>query len=78
MSLPPVTLFTFQMMIEFVPPEAVAENCVEVTTFTEMVTGEMVTEIPVTGSVHEEDEEELEVVAVVVVQVTAVLAAAVP
>jgi len=33
-----------------------------------------VTEIPVTGSVHEELDEELEVEAVVVVQVTAVLA----
>ncbi len=49
-----------------------------VTTFTEMETGEIVTEIPVTGSVHDEEEAELAVVEVVVVQVTAVLAGAAP
>jgi hypothetical protein len=41
-----------------------------------MVTGEIVTEIPVTGSVHEEEDAAVEVVAAVVVQVTAVLGAA--
>lgn len=66
------------MRIELVPPEAAPKNCVEETTFTEIVTGEMVTEIPVTGSVHEEEEDELEVVASVVVQTIAVLAAGVP
>jgi hypothetical protein len=71
-------LFTFQIRIELVPPEAAPKNCVEVTTFTEMVTGEMVTEIPVTGLVQDEDDEELEVVASVVVQVIAVLAAEEP
>jgi hypothetical protein len=76
-SLPPAMLFTFRILIEFVPPETNAENTVLVTTFTEMAAGDMVTEIPVTGSVQVEEDEELEVVAVVVVQVTAVLAGAV-
>jgi purine-cytosine permease-like protein len=48
-----------------------------VTTFTEIVAGEMATVILVAGSVQETDEEALEVVAAVVVQVTAVLVAAV-
>lgn len=68
-------LLTFQMMTEFVPPETVAENGVDVTTFTAIATGEIVTEIPVTESVHEKEEEAVEVVPVAVVQVTAVLAA---
>jgi hypothetical protein len=75
-SSPPTVSFTFQMMIEFVPPETNAEKRVVVATFTEMVTGEIVTVIPVNGSVHEEEEEELETVVSVVVQVTAVLGAA--
>jgi hypothetical protein len=65
--------FTFQVMIELVPPAAEPKNCVVVTTFTEIVAGEMVTEIFVVGSMHETDEEALEVVAAVVVHVTAVL-----
>jgi hypothetical protein len=63
-------------MTVFVPPEVNAKNWVVVTTFTVTATGEMATEIPVAGSVHEEEEEELEVVPVVVVQTTSVLGAA--
>jgi hypothetical protein len=70
-------LFTFQILMELVPPETNAENWVVVTIFTETVAGDIVTEIPVTGSVHVEEDDELEVVEVVVVQVTAVLVAAV-
>jgi hypothetical protein len=77
-SLPPVTLFTFQMTIEFVPPETDAENCVAVTTLMAIVTGEIVTVMLVTGSVHEEEDEAVELDPEVVVQVTAVLAAEPP
>lgn len=73
MSLPPVTLFTFQMGTEFVPPVMETKNCWMVTTFTEMVEGEMVTLILVTGSVQVEVEVVEELVEVEVVQVTAVL-----
>lgn len=76
MLLPPVTLFTFQMVTEFVPPVMEAMNCCVVTTFTEIVAGEIVTLIFVTGSVHVEVEVVAEVVVVLVVHVTAVLAAA--
>ena len=44
-----------------------------VTIFTETVAGEIATEIPVTGSVHETEDDAEEVEAAVVVQVTAVL-----
>jgi hypothetical protein len=63
------------MMIEFVPPETAAENCVAVTTLMAIVTGEIVTVMLVTGSVHEEEEDAVELDPDVVVQVTAVLAA---
>ena len=74
--LPPVVPFTFQMTIVLVPPEAVAENCVVETTLSDTDTGEMVTEMLVTGSVHEEEAEDVETVVDVVVQVTAVLTGA--
>jgi hypothetical protein len=62
----------------FVPPDTNAVNCALVTTFRETVTGEMVTVIPVTGSVHEEEEDVEVVVEVVVVHVTAVLVTGAP
>ena len=78
MSFPPTTVFTCQVTTVFVPPVTAPVICVFVSTFTETVTGEMVTVIPVTGSVHEEEEEVEEVVGVVVVHVMAVLAGAPP
>jgi len=63
-------------MIELVPPATEPKNCVLETTFTEIVAGEMVTEILVVGSMQETDEDALEVVAAVVVHVTAVLVVA--
>ena len=75
-ALPPTTLFTFQMAMEFVPPWMKAWNCCLPTTFTETVAGEIVTLIFVTGSVHVEVEVAVEEVEVLVVQVTAVLAGA--
>jgi hypothetical protein len=62
--------------MKFVPPETATRNCVLVATFTEVVAGEIVTVIPVTGSVHEEEEVVVEVVEVVVVHTTAVLTGA--
>ena len=77
-SLPPVTLFTCQMVTEFVPPVMASMNCWVVTTFTETVAGEIVTLIFVTGSVQVDVEVVAELVVVLVVQVTAVLAGAAP
>jgi len=77
-SLPPVMPFTCQMVTEFVPPEMESRNCCSVTTFTEIVAGDIVTLIFVTGSVHVDVEVVAEVVEVVVVHVTAVLAGAAP
>jgi hypothetical protein len=74
-SSPPVVLFTFQMVTEFVPPCMESKNCWVVTTFTEIVAGAIETLMFVTGSVHVDIEVLVEVVEVVVVQVTAVLAA---
>ena len=76
--MPPVILFTFQMVTEFVPPVTESRNCCVVTTFTETVEGEIVTLIFVTGSVHVDVEVAVEVVVVLVVQVTAVLVAVEP
>lgn len=75
-SLPPVMLFTFQMVTEFVPPVTASMNCCVVTTFTETVEGEIVTLMFVTGSVQVDVEVVAEEVEVLVVQVTAVLAGA--
>jgi hypothetical protein len=69
-SFPPVTSFTFQVTMLFVPPETLFRNCVFVATFRETAAGAIETVIPVTGSVHDEKEE---VVEVVVVHVMAVL-----
>jgi hypothetical protein len=60
----------------FVPPETPARNCVGVATFTEAVIGEIAMLIPVTGSVHVEEEAVEDAVAAVVVQEIAVLGAA--
>lgn len=76
--LPPVMLFTCQMVTTFVPPVMESMNCWVVTTFTETVAGEIVTLIFVTGSVHVDVEVVVEVVEVVVVHVTAVLVAVEP
>jgi hypothetical protein len=70
-------LFTFQVIIVLVPPAVEAKKRVVVTTFTEIVAGEMVTLMPVTGSVQATEDEAVEVVAAVVVQVTAALVAVV-
>lgn len=75
MSFPPVTLFTCQVTIEFVPPETLAKNRVVVCTFRETVAGVIVTVIEVTGSVHELVEVVVDVVAAVVVHVMAVVGA---
>ena len=64
------------MVTEFVPPWMKSWNCWVVTTFTETVAGEIVTLMPVTGSVQVDIEVVVEVVEVVVVHVTAVLVAA--
>ena len=74
-SSPPVVLFTFQMVTEFVPPCMESKNCWVVTTFTETVAGAIETLIFVTGSVHVDIEVVVEEVEVVVVQVIAVLGA---
>ncbi len=66
------------MVTEFVPPEMESRNCCSVTTFTEIVAGDIVTLIFVTGSVHVDVEVVAEVVEVVVVHVTAVLVAVEP
>jgi hypothetical protein len=66
------------MVTEFVPPWMESKNCCVVATFTEIVEGEIVTLIFVTGSVHVDVEVVVEVVEVVVVHVTAVLVAAEP
>ena len=76
--LPPVILFTFQMVTEFVPPVMESRNCWEVTTFTETVEGEIVTLIFVTGSVQVDVDVEVELVVALVVHVTAVLVALEP
>ena len=70
------------MMTLLVPPETCAKILYVETRFTEAVAGEMVTEIPVTGSTQEFVAVAVDVVdvveVVVVVQVTAVLGAAAP
>ena len=74
-SFPPGMLLTCQVTMLFVPPETPAKNCCGVATVTEAATGEMAMVIPVTGSMHEEEEAFDDVLAAVVVQVMAVLGA---
>jgi hypothetical protein len=61
-----------------VPPWIESRKGWLVATFTEIVTGEMVTLMPVTGSVQVDEEVLLEVVEVLVMHVTAVLAGVEP
>jgi hypothetical protein len=63
------------VIIVLVPPETPAINCCGVATVTDAVTGEMAMLIPVAGSVHEDEDALVDVVAAVVVQVMAVLGA---
>ena len=76
--LPLAIPFTCQVTTLLVPPEIVPVNWYVDATFTEVVAGETVTEIPVVGSVHVDVDVAVEVVEVVVAQVTAVLAAVPP
>ena len=78
--LPPVMLLTFHTITLLVPPLICAEKGVGTTASTpiDTVVGEMAMVIPVTGSVHVEEEEEDAVVAVVVVHEIAVLTGAWP
>jgi hypothetical protein len=76
MSFPPGTPFTCHLTMPFVPPEMPAWNVIGVATVTDAVIGEIAMLIPVTGSVHVEEDVSVDVVAVVVVHVMAVLAGA--
>jgi len=72
-GLPPIVPLTSQLIFEFVPPETTAMKFAEVVTFTESVAGEIVTLIPVAGSVQVEVEVVVEEDDEVVEQVMAVL-----